>query len=63
MQWISVKDRMPEANVEILTYGEEDGVCTAMVVWFEKDGSPYFMCRGTFRVTPSHWMPLPEGPK
>ncbi len=58
MDWISVKDRLPEEEVYILLY---DDYCKEIIT-----GE---LCNGNFcsydyimpRVT--HWMPLPEPPK
>lgn len=61
MSWISVKDGLPKELEEVLTFGEA-GVCTAAIYWFDDDGKPYFMCKGEFRVEPTHWMPFPKGP-
>lgn len=51
MNWISVKDRLPEdEETHVLVYRENG--------WIEIWPRRYFH---TFRVT--HWMPLPEPPK
>lgn len=76
MEWISVKDRMPEIQVEVLavfknlrTPRSKDIVTTAYMrqngTW---SGADYgtaieavtFSDKGHFAVT--HWMPLPEPP-
>ena len=53
MEWVSVKDKLPENNVlEIITYSPTIGVECVSTSWltdFEND------------IT--HWMPLPEPPK
>ena len=61
MEWISVKDRLPElANdydvVHVLIY-LDDGFITGAD--YEKDGFELWADSG--EVT--HWMPLPEPPK
>ena len=66
MQWISVKDRLPEDNVNVLIKHESDtGPATAPLIWiaffnseFNK-WSTYWL--DLSKVT--HWMPLPEAPK
>ena len=57
MDWISVKERLPEDGKRVLTYSERFGVeigahrsywaTIPLIVSFE----------------PTHWMPLPEPPK
>ena len=62
-EWISVEDRLPEDNSDVLAYlsiGEEGRIYPANYakgVWFD--------CIFNAPVTESttHWMPLPEPPK
>ena len=62
-EWISVKDRLPEDDSDVIAYlrtGEEGRISAANYakgVWFD--------CIFNKRVTESttHWMPLPEPPK
>ena len=62
-EWISVKDRLPEDDSDVLAYsrnGEEGRIYPANYakgVWFD--------CIFTTPVpdTTTHWMPLPEPPK
>ena len=58
MDWISVKDRLPELFEDVLTY-DDVGIC---INWLEElvDEVAYFAYGGKY-VT--HWMPLPESPK
>ena len=64
MNWISVKDRLPDVGKEVLTYGS-DGIKADSYAFqstisdkpvFEGDHNEY-----NYGVT--HWMPLPEPPK
>jgi hypothetical protein len=58
-QWISVKERLPEYDVDVLTI--EDGEMEVNAVseytqwWWSSDEG--------FERNPTHWQPLPEPPK
>ena len=62
-EWISVKDKLPEDDSDVIAYlrnGEEGRIFPANYakgVWFD--------CIFNKRVTETttHWMPLPEPPK
>ena len=62
-EWISVKDRLPEDDSDVLAYsrnGEEGRIYPANYakgVWFDC----IFTTPATDTTT--HWMPLPEPPK
>ncbi len=60
MEWISVKDRLPEEGQKVLTYlGEFDGCRTNYLILCPY---PIWACLlETEEVT--HWMLLPEPPK
>ena len=65
MEWISVKDRLPERGTEVLV---TDGLHT-MVTWCEDTingvkwvDNYYTYVNVRFREV-THWMPLPELPK
>ncbi len=62
MEWISVKDRMPEPNVKVLTcatYGAGNKeIGTSFTTTRFPDVFDSFLGD---RIT--HWMPLPEPPK
>jgi len=61
--WISVKDRLPNFDIEVVTYESdgfyrigylmEDPINNSKGNWFGAEGIEFF---------PSHWMPLPEPP-
>lgn len=63
MEWISVKERLPEANDEVWAWtvfhdsDQEYGDTS----WLQDDGTWAMGSAKNFTVT--HWMPLPEPPK
>jgi len=59
MKWISVKDRLPEQNQEVLIC--YDG-CLDFGSYDIRDGEICWIIVGRF-VEPSHWMPLPDMPE
>lgn len=59
MDWISVRDRLPEDQVEVLVATRsKNGVRNIDKGYLAID---HFIHRGCAEVT--HWMPLPEPPK
>lgn len=59
--WNSVKDRLPEKNIPILTYGREE-----ISVSVYRDGMFFAINDCGFYsliIRPTHWKPLPEPPK
>lgn len=66
MNWVSVKDRLPAKDEEVLIYYVSEikhlvlfkKVTTA---FFEEDGWRLFS--DTYADHVSHWMPLPKPPK
>lgn len=64
MEWISVKDKMPEEGVPVLSFGREE-IRVDYVVKFEEGEPPFAWacrrCDESLDVT--HWMPLPSQPK
>ena len=58
--WISVKDKMPGNNKDILIYGEWTGQSGTKYREIFLSGMDEFIYQGN---TPIAWMPLPEPPK
>lgn len=49
-KWISVTERLPELNENVLVYSAHSGlICIDANIWFDRNAT--------------HWMPLPEPPK
>lgn len=59
-KWISVKERLPEVEADILAYIGEGSF---VVCWMTHDG--YWQCPAYLmdKDDVTHWMPLPEPPK
>jgi hypothetical protein len=56
-EWISVKDRLPEDDRNVLVYSE---ICGIVIADYDTNG----WCDQQYNfIRPSHWMPLPEPPK
>lgn len=70
-KWISVKDRLPEDDVDVIVYAvSNNGGYTMLVTFhthtlygFNIDGwaSPWQYFTRNYTIT--HWMPMPEPPK
>ena len=60
-EWISVEDRLPEDNDEVLTFSLGEVFVTRYwkltSQWLASDA------RATHLAKVTHWMPLPEPPK
>ncbi len=65
MEWISVKDRLPNDDESVLMMDEELS-CIPTIGWYEKNGDThgFFTADHCFRMRliVTHWMPLPESP-
>ena len=65
IEWISVKDRMPEAYVDVITIrGDDRMVATAFL---DEDGevwrSQSYNQHGFLFTNATHWAPIPELPE
>ena len=69
MEWISVKDKLPEDEAPVLAYygffRENDDLGTRFIgtlTFFVFDKNPHWQHESTGLFV-THWMPLPEPPK
>lgn len=68
MHWISVKDKLPPIDVEVIGFypkSDKFNQATLICVYIGND-LWWCACRGDDPVElsmPTHWMPLPELPK
>ncbi len=67
MEWISVKDRLPEFDEYVLAYCRIHGRFLATYEFIDEfDGQKYGNWRNGEELgilPPTHWMPLPKPPK
>lgn len=66
MEWISVKDQLPEDDQTVLMCeAGQDGL--PIIGWYESNDciSGFYPAHSfqTFRMHVTHWMPLPKQPK
>jgi len=66
LEWISVEDRLPDDDVNVLCYELEGyeirGHYTETMDYGNGELVPLFMSDGRY-ISITHWMPLPEPPK
>jgi hypothetical protein len=60
MQWISVKDKLPELNQHVLIAVKFNRSICIDYISFPKDGNLWTL---TDKEWITHWLPLPELPK
>lgn len=66
MDWISVKDRLPENDEDVLVYNSESGIY--MSTFYKRRVSSYdsgwdSCCECGYYKDPTHWIPLPKAPE
>ena len=64
MEWISVKDRLPDSEYDVLSYYAPDGWAGCFNISFLEDGVWYNNEGVSFteQTKLTHWMPLPKPP-
>lgn len=60
-EWISVKDRLPSRDEEVLVYTDRY-MYVAQILYFEKEVPQWITGSVVFEGV-THWTALPEGPK
>ena len=64
MEWISVKDRLPEAFQEVIVCRESRQAKTTVIVeQGQLTVNGWWKVYGTRTKAVTHWMPLPEPPE
>lgn len=62
--WISMKDRLPEENLEYIVYAtDEDGERFVTTDHWNKYVRQWYLFDKGSSTTVTHWMPMPEPPK
>jgi len=62
MEWISVKERLPEEGQDVLVCVNGQ-VLVSYVHGMKGFSSEWGLADNGETIWPSHWMPLPEAPK
>jgi hypothetical protein len=63
-KWISVEERLPDTQQEVLTYSECNGVRSACLIGAKDDIKMWYLYKSDkLSISVTHWMPLPEAPK
>jgi hypothetical protein len=58
--WISVKDRLPDDDVDVLLH---DKYCGTLIGWYDKEDDVFKTDYISQLEAVTRWMPLPEEPK
>lgn len=63
-EWFSVDDRLPETQVEVLTYSDGNGVRSACLLASNEETNVWYLCRtDKLSIDVTHWQPMPQPPK
>ena len=60
-KWISVKDRLPEDDRNVLVYDDHD--IQFWVAWHDESNNKWYTQEGDRVYGVTHWMPLPKLPE
>lgn len=60
-EWISVKDKLPEDDRNVLVYDDHD--IQFWVAWHDECHNNWYTQEGDRVYGVTHWMPLPQLPK
>ena len=63
MEWVSVKDRMPEEGVSVIIWDKQSVIPQIGSYMGNETGEELFSGYTECYVYVTHWMPLPEPPK
>lgn len=62
MEWISVKDKLPEKGISVFCYSLTDGYVVDSFRMMIGNEPEFNGTREYWRTDITHWMPLPEPP-
>lgn len=63
-EWISVDERLPETQVEVLTYSDCNGVRSACLLASNEETNMWYLCRtDKLSIDVTYWQPMPQPPK
>ena len=63
MEWISIKDRLPEVGKRVLVYTEMNVIRIDRLRLIKNGKRKAATWESSLYVEVTHWMPLPEPPK
>lgn len=65
MEWIAIKDRLPEKDAPYLVFAEsaDPDKPFIQIAWYKPDGFGWSLIPATWVKALTHWMPLPARPQ